>query len=149
LRTQILANFFTQKKITKNQGTTLRRQISVHFRQQSKIPLTSDGAIAYSVKKILKDAADQFNYNQSPRWTIRAGCQLLCRFSEYSLADYGNALTDLKRAEQSEAYASIVPYLIANVYYKQKDYDALIAYAKTISTKTDLANADEDRVAIG
>jgi len=33
--------------------------------------------------------------------------------------------------------------MIANVYYKQKDYSTLITYAASVSTRTDLANAED------
>ncbi len=94
-------------------------------------------------QKMLKDALDQFNYIKALGGQYGPAASYYAGFCEYSLADYTDALTDLKRAEQAEAYASIVPYLIANVYYKQKDYDALLAYVQSLSSKTDLTNADE------
>ena len=94
-------------------------------------------------QKILKDALDQFNYIKTQGGQYGPAASYYAGFAEYSLGDNTNALIDLKRAEQAEAYAGIVPYLIANVYYKQKDYDALIAYAQSVSAKPDLTNADE------
>ncbi len=82
-------------------------------------------------QKILKDALDQFNFIKAQGGQYGPAASYYAGFAEYSLGDNINALIDLKRAEQAEAYASIVPYLIANVYYKQKDYDALIVYAHT------------------
>jgi len=138
-----LANFFYTEKNYKKSATYFAKadfnalssaeQNTAHFRW---------GYSLFS-QKILKDALDQFNYIKALGGQYGPAASYYAGFSEYSLADYINALTDLKRAEQSDAYASIVPFLIANVYYKQNDYDALIAYAKTVSTKTDLANADE------
>ncbi|MDQ3395789.1 MAG: tetratricopeptide repeat protein, partial [Bacteroidota bacterium] len=58
--------------------------------------------------------------------------------------DYDNALMDLKRAAQSETYASIVPSMIANIYYKQKRYDELLAYADGIlKDSRNIKNSEE------
>ncbi|GHN01330.1 hypothetical protein WSM22_28190 [Cytophagales bacterium WSM2-2] len=138
-----LANFFYNEKNYKKAGSYFAKadfsalssseQNTAHFRW---------GYSLFS-QKILKDALDQFNYIKAQGGQYGPAASYYAGFSEYSLADYGNALTDLKRAEQSEAYAGIVPYLIANVYYKQKDYETLLTYAQTVSTRAGLGNADE------
>lgn len=138
-----LANFFYNEKNYKKavsyyaksdfSALTPLQQNTAHFRW---------GYSLFS-QKILKDALDQFNFVKAQGGQYGPASSYYAGFVEYSQADYANALTDLKRAEQAEAYASIVPYLIANVYYKQNDYDALLAYVKSISSKTDLTNADE------
>lgn len=94
-------------------------------------------------QKLLKEALDQFNFIKTQGGQYGPAASYYAGFAEYSLSDYTNALTDLKRAEQAEAYASIVPYLIANVYYKQKEYNALIEYTSSVSNRNNLVNADE------
>jgi tetratricopeptide (TPR) repeat protein len=94
-------------------------------------------------QKILKEALDQFNYIKASGGQYGPAASYYAGFAEYSTGDFVNALTDLKRAEQAEAYANLVPFMIANVYYKQKDYDALISYAQTVVGRKDLANAEE------
>jgi TolA-binding protein len=94
-------------------------------------------------QKILKEALDQFNYIKASGGQYGPAASYYAGFAEYNSADYVNALTDLKRAEQTDAYANIVPFMIANVYYKQKEYDALQAYIQSISEKKELAIAEE------
>src|SRR5690606_31072281 len=47
------------------------------------------------------------------------------------------------KAETNSSYASIVPYLIANVYYKQKRYDELLSYTASLKNRTGLQNMRE------
>lgn len=42
------------------------------------------------------------------------------------------AIEDFKEAEKAAAYADKVPYMLASIYYRQKDFDALISYAPPI-----------------
>ena len=138
-----LANFFYTEKIYKKAATyfaksdfnalTTSQQSEAHFRW---------GYSLFS-QKILKDALDQFNFIKAQGGQYGPASSYYAGFVEYSQADYANALTDLKRAEAAESYAGIVPYVIANVYYKQKDYDALLIYAASVTTRTDLANAED------
>jgi tetratricopeptide (TPR) repeat protein len=94
-------------------------------------------------QKFLKDALDQFNFVKTQGGQYGPAASYYAGFAEYSQADYANALTDLKRAEIAASYSGIVPFLIANVYYKQKDYEALLSYAASVSTRAELANAEE------
>lgn len=65
-------------------------------------------------------------------------------FIEFRNGAYDNAIVDLQRAEKSDAYASIVPYMIANVYYKQKRFDDLISYTENLlEHRDDLKNEEE------
>src|SRR5690606_8365034 len=61
-------------------------------------------------------------------------------YVEYANGDYDKALDDLRRAETNPSYAAVVPYLIANVYYRQQEYDKLIEYAELVSNRSNLAN---------
>ena len=98
---------------------------------------------SYFSQKQLDQALEQFNFvkNQSNPWSPAAN--YYAGFVEYSKGDYEEALADLRKAETNSSYASIVPYLIANVYYKQKRYDDLLAYTAGLKNKTGLQNAKE------
>ncbi len=138
-----LANFFYTEKNYKKASNyfartdfgalTLTQQREAHFRW---------GYSLFS-QKILKDALDQFNFIKTQGGQYGPASSYYAGFAEYNQADYANALTDLKRAELAGSYAGIVPYLMANVYYKQKDYDALILYATSVNARTDLANEED------
>jgi TolA-binding protein len=93
--------------------------------------------------KSLKDALAQFNNIKTQGGLYGPAASYYAGFIEYSQADYDAALTDLKRAEQNEAYAKVVPYIIANVYNKQQAYDELLAYARTVESKEGITNKEE------
>lgn len=42
------------------------------------------------------------------------------------------AIQDFKEAEKANSYTGKVPYMLASIFYRQKDFDALIAYAPNI-----------------
>lgn len=94
-------------------------------------------------QKFLKESLEQFNYNKTIGGEYGPASSYYAGFIEYSKGDYTNALIDLKRAEQNEAYSKIVPYLIANVYYRQKNYDELISYAAKVSTVEGVSSKEE------
>lgn len=98
---------------------------------------------SYFNQRQLGEALEQFNFvkNQSSAWSPAAN--YYAGFIEYSKGQYAEALTDLRRAEAHPSYASIVPYLVANVYYKQKRYDELLAYTAGLKNKAGLQNAKE------
>jgi TolA-binding protein len=138
-----LANFFYQEKNYKKAtgyyakieyaSLSAEQQNTAHFRA---------GYSQFS-QKFLKDALDQFNFIKSQGGQYGPAASYYAGFIEYSQGDYENAFVDLKRAEQSAAYTSVVPYLIANVYYKKKEYEQLLVYTASLKSVQDITNADE------
>lgn len=98
---------------------------------------------SYFNLKQLEPALEQFNFVKNQRNAYAPAANYYAGFIEYSQGDYTEALNDLKKAETNASYASIVPYLIANVYYKQKRYDDLLAYTASLKNKSGLQNAKE------
>jgi tetratricopeptide (TPR) repeat protein len=138
-----LANFFYTEKNYKKASTyfaktdfgalTSPQQSEAHFRW---------GYSLFS-QKFLKEALEQFNFIKTQGGQYGAASSYYAGFAEYSQGDNPNAIGDLKRAETAEAYAGIVPYVIASVYYKQREFDALISYAASVSARNDLVNAED------
>lgn len=63
---------------------------------------------------------------------------------------YDIAETNLKKAFENEGYKNLVPQILANVYYKQKKYDTLIAYGqRSIENLPNIRNIDEINQLIG
>ena len=98
---------------------------------------------SYFNQRQLDQALEQFNFvkNHSNSWSPAAN--YYAGFIEYSKGMYEEALTDLRKAETNGSYAAIVPYLIANVYYKQQRYDDLLAYTTSLSNNTGVQHAKE------
>lgn len=138
-----LANFFYNEKNYKKAATYFTQvdfgALSV---EQQNVGRFRYGYSLFS-QKSLKESLDQFNYIKSQGGQYGAAASYYAGFVEYGQGDFDNALTDLKRAEQSEAYANVVPYLIANVYYKRKSYDELLAYTSALKTPEQLTNGNE------
>ena len=63
---------------------------------------------------------------------------------EFRQANYDAALPDYQKAEKNESYKTLVPYMIASIYYKQKKYDEFITYTNALTkTNPDFKNQDE------
>lgn len=58
----------------------------------------------------------------------------------YTKKNYQTALVEFKKLESVPQFASIVPYYLAQIYFQQKKYDELLAYAQPLVDK-----ADEDQ----
>lgn len=90
----------------------------------------------YFNQKKLDEALEKFNAVKLQEGQYSPAANYYAGFIEYSKGNYADALADLKRAEASQAYANIVPSLIANVYYKQHKYDELIKYAASMQSRS-------------
>jgi TolA-binding protein len=138
-----LANFFyTEKKYSKASqyfkkvnfpALTQSQQSAAHFKW----------GYSYFNLKQLDLALEQFNFVKNQSNAFSPAANYYAGFIEYSEGLYPEALSDLKKAESNPSYASVVPYLIANVYYKQKRYDDLIRYGASLKGKQGLQNANE------
>ena len=96
----------------------------------------------FNLKK-LKESLEQFNFIKAQGGQYGIAASYYAGVIEYGNGEYAAALVDLKRAEQNESYSTIVPYIIANVYYKQKSYDELLTYVKTISARGNISDSKE------
>lgn len=138
-----LGNFYYANKNYKKAGNSFAKVNFSTLTQESQT--TGRFRLGYSLfnLKQLDEALDQFNYVKASGGQYGPAAGYYAGFIEYSKGDFSNALLDLKKAEQNESYASIVPYMIANVYYKQNNYDELIRYATSIKDKEGVSNRDE------
>ncbi len=98
---------------------------------------------SYFNQRQLDPALEQFNFVKNQRSAFAPAANYYAGFIEYGQGAYDEALVDLRRAEANPSYAAIVPYLIANIYYKQKRYDALIGYVSELKNKSSLQNAKD------
>ena len=96
----------------------------------------------YFNQKKLNEALEQFNFVKKQNNAYAPAANYYAGFVEYSKGQFEDALIDLKKAESSPSYANVVPYLIANIYYKQGRYNSLTDYAASIKGRT-VANGGE------
>lgn len=91
------------------------------------------------------EALEYFNQLKRHSQKFGSASSYYAGFIEFEQGEYDKAYADLTRAEESEAYASVVPYMIANVLYKQEHYEELLKYTeevaakRNVSQKTDIA----------
>lgn len=94
-------------------------------------------------QKQLDEALEQFNFVKNQSNAFSPAANYYAGFIEYSKGQYAEALTDLKKAEANTSYANVVPWLIANVYYKQRRYDDLLSYTAGLKNRGGLQNERE------
>lgn len=137
-----LANFYYNEKNYKKADQSFKKLswASLNATEQT----TGRFRWAYSLfnLRFLKESLDQFNFVKSLGGAYGPAASYYAGFIEFNQGDYSNALIDLQRAVQQEAYAKIVPYLICNVYYKQKNYDELLRYISSIKSN-DVSNQED------
>ncbi len=67
----------------------------------------------------------------------------------YSEKNYETALKDFLKLQKNETFGSVVPFYIAQLYYLQKKYDEVIAYAPAILDTINIKRAPEIARVIG
>ncbi|MBK7652312.1 MAG: tetratricopeptide repeat protein [Flammeovirgaceae bacterium] len=138
-----LANFYYAEKNYKKASLNFAKADFAGLSQeQQRIGRFRWGYSLFS-QKSLKEALVQFNYNKAIGGEYGPASSYYAGFIEYSEGDFSSALVDLKRAEQNEAYSKIVPYLIANVYFRQKNYDELLSYVDKVNALEGVNNKEE------
>lgn len=138
-----MGSFFYQQK---NYAKAQRYFEKTDFRALSAEQATT-GRFRYGyslfAQKKLKDALVPFSAIKAQGGTYGPASSYYAGFIEYSEGDYANALIDLKRAEESEPYKPVVPFLIASTMYRQGASDELLAYAKSVLARETLNNREE------
>jgi tetratricopeptide (TPR) repeat protein len=140
-----LGNFyFNRKKYDKSidyfkkvnaQRLTSEQQIEVEFKL----------AYAHFSKQQFAEAGKLFNTLKRTQHKYTYAASYYAGYIEFRDSKYDEALIDLRKATNSEEYKPLVPYMIANIYYKQQRYDELIAYVeqvgkdKTIRSREDIS----------
>lgn len=138
-----LANFFyIEKNYKKSSNYFSKVNFSTLSVEQQNRGRFRFGYSLFSQRSLV-ESLDQFNFIKSQGGQYGPAASYYSGFIEYGKNDFENALLDLQRAEQNEAYGKIVPYLLANVYYKQKKYDELLSYSAQLADRQGVNNVDD------
>jgi TolA-binding protein len=97
--------------------------------QQEELDFTI--AYIYFGKKEFDNALSRFNTLKRTDNRYSYAASYYAGYIYYTKDQYDQAAYDLERAEKNEAYASVVPPLMANIYYRQRMYDKLISYVES------------------
>ncbi len=87
---------------------------------------------AYFTQKKYKKALNNFNLVKidSDNNKYQYVAYYYAGYINYKEQNYQEALSDLQHAEKNDVYKRVVPYMITNVYNRNKQYDELIEYAE-------------------
>lgn len=138
----LAALFYQQKNYPKTIGAlekvdfpslTESDQATGHFRW---------GYSLFNQRK-LNEALDQFNFMKALGGQYGPAASYYAGYIEFNNGDYANALTDLRRAEGNQSYSLIVPYMIAQVLYKQRKYEELQSYIRSLDKREGVQQSEE------
>lgn len=101
-------------------------------------------AYAYLNEKDFDQALTYFNEIKKHDTPYTPASNYYAGYLALKKGDYNNALTDLRKAGNNEAYESVVPYMIMEVFYQAKRFQAAINYAKEIQAKQPALKNHED-----
>jgi tetratricopeptide (TPR) repeat protein len=104
---------------------------------------------AYLSEKQFDQALESFNKAKNLPGSYQPASSYYAGYIEYSKGLYADALSDFQRAAQDEAYKTVVPYLISNIYFKQRRYNELLDYASTALKMEEVKNREEIRQLVG
>ncbi len=124
------ATFF--EKVNTSQLTQLQRE-EVDF----------DLGYTYFSNKQFDKALERFNKLKRTDNRYTYASSYYAGYIYFTRNEYDQAIYDLQRAEKNEAYRDIVPGMIANIYYRQGQYDKLISYAEEKTSGRNTRNRNE------
>jgi tetratricopeptide (TPR) repeat protein len=101
-------------------------------------------AYAYLNAKNFEQALAHFNDIKVHENAYCYAASYYAGYIAFKHEDYATALHDLMRASENSAYQAVVPYLLLQVYYKQKRFQELLNYIHEVrSAEVVLKNEDE------
>lgn len=98
---------------------------------------------SYFSQKEFERAEEFFDRVKNGRHKYVYAARYYSGYLKLKSGKFDEALRDLQEAEKNESYAAVVPYLIANVYYQQGNYDQLIDYSESALQRTDVQEKEE------
>ena len=112
----------------------------------------SDFKLGYSYfeQKDYEKSRLLFDRNKQVQSQYKYASAYYAGYLGYRAGDYAAARADLAVAEQNDAYKAVVPAVVSQIYYKEGNYDGLIAYAsKSLQNTPPPQNADEIQLLLG
>ena len=112
-------------------------------------------AYSYFTRKKFKEAQPLFNSIKQSDNVYNSAASYYAGYIAAQEGNYDEALEDLRRAEQEESYARVTPYLITNIFSKQKQYNRVIEYGEKMIARSEsggedvVANVAEIKLLVG
>ncbi|GAB3223500.1 tetratricopeptide repeat protein [Hymenobacter seoulensis] len=145
-----LGKFYFDKKVYTKSIDYLQKvgpdNLSDDQRAESEFKL----GYSYFAQKEFDKAKLQFDRNKVGSSQYRYASSYYAGYLAYRAGDYAGARKDLAVAEQNDAYKPVVPAVMSQIYYKEGDYDGLIAYGSQALQQTPPPqSADEIQLLVG
>ncbi|MEO1054826.1 MAG: tetratricopeptide repeat protein, partial [Bacteroidota bacterium] len=87
---------------------------------------------SYFTQRSFDEALERFNAIKRQNSEYASAANYYAGYIEFQKGEYDQALKDFEQVKTSKSYAAEVPYMIANIYYKQKEYDQAISYVTDV-----------------
>ncbi|WP_210488986.1 tetratricopeptide repeat protein [Rufibacter aurantiacus] len=105
---------------------------------------------AYYSKKNYAKAKELFDRNKKGNHKYTYASSYYAGYLAYREGDYIGAKLDLQVAEKDETYRPVVPYMLTEVLYKEKNFQEVISYGeKSLQMTPPVQNPKEIEVLIG
>ncbi|WP_066510942.1 tetratricopeptide repeat protein [Rufibacter sp. DG15C] len=105
---------------------------------------------SYFGKKDFEKAKTLFDRNKKGSHAYSFASSYYAGYLAYRAGDYIGAKLDLKVAEQSDDYRTIVPYMLTEVLYKEGNFAEVITYGeKSLKITPKVQNPDEISLLVG
>lgn len=104
---------------------------------------------SYFTRKAFGEAATYFDRLKRTNNAYTAASSYYAGFIAFQQEEYSQALYDLEKASASDAYRSAVAPIIANIYYRQKNYDKLIEYGESLMQEDGIPGKEDIYLLIG
>jgi TolA-binding protein len=139
-----LANFYYNNKKYNKAASYYERVNPAALTPAQRDEVDFNLAYTYFSNQNFDKALERFNKLKRSSNRYSFASSYYAGYIYFNKGEYDQAAYDLQRAEQNEAYAATVPALMANIYYRQGQYDKLIAYTENkLSSGRKQAGASE------
>jgi TolA-binding protein len=144
-----LGNFYFQEKNYRKAIRYFEAANPAHLKPDQRAEARFKIGYSYFGFKEFDRALPHFNQVKTGTNPFTHAASYYAGYIEYTKGDYNEALADLERAALNPSYTAVVPYLIVNIYNKQKKYDDLILYGERVLSQGDLRNREEIMMLVG
>jgi tetratricopeptide (TPR) repeat protein len=128
----ILGDFFFEKR---NYREAIQAYQKVNLDQiwpEQRAEVQFKSGYAYFQVKDNRNALIFFNQVKSQPNVYKADAHYYAGFIAMEGGNNEQAIKDFREAEKSNFYAGKVPYMLAGIYYRQGQYDELVAYSEPV-----------------
>ncbi len=142
-----LGNYFFQDKSFKKAAAHFKEVNPTVLDKQQKQELAYKLGYSYFSQRDFDQALPQFNGLKSKKGKYQILSSYYAGFIEFNNNEYDAAIEDLKRAAADPNFKNSVTLMLASVYYKKGDYEALIQHVAPLMD-SDGAISKNSQVAI-